>query len=178
MKFDPQKHHRRSIRLKGYDYSQSGWYYITLCTRNRERLFGEVVGSNMKLIELGKIAEKEWLKTAKIRKNIIIDQYIIMPNHLHGIIGIMDREAESKGTMHRAPTIEQFSKPTSNSIPTIIRGFKSAVTKKINNLRNTPYVSVWQRNYYERVIRNEPELNRIRNYILQNPLNWDIDKYY
>jgi REP element-mobilizing transposase RayT len=102
-----------------------------------------------------------------------------MPNHLHGIIGIVeDEDVSGKGTMHRAPTIEQFAKPTSNSIPTIIRGFKSAVTKIINIKRNALEASVWQRNYYEQVIRNEPELNRIRKYIIENPIKWQYDKYY
>ena len=184
MKFDPQKHHRRSIRLKEYDYSQQGWYFITLCTKDRKRLFGKVVDSNIKLNEWGKIAEKEWLKTAEIRKNIIIDRYIIMPNHLHGIIGIVDGEAGySKGTMHRAPTVlappkEQFGKPTTNSIPTIIRSYKAVITKTINSRRNTPGSPVWQKNYYERVIRNEPEINRIRKYIIENPAKWQDDKYY
>jgi REP element-mobilizing transposase RayT len=99
------------------------------------------------LNEWGKIVQREKLKTTEIRKNIALDFYIIMPNHLHGIIGIDENEDVSgKGTMHRAPTIEQFAKPTSNLIPTIIRGFKSAVTKKINIKRNTPEASVWQRN--------------------------------
>ena len=183
MKFDPQIHHRRSIRLRGYDYSQSGWYFITLCTKNREHLFGEVINGKTILNELGKIAEREWQRTEEIRKNTKIDQYVIMPNHLHGIIGIMEAEVFSKGTMHRAPTdlaptLECFGKPTTNSIPTIIRSYKATVTKKINSLLDTPGAFVWQRNYFERVIRNEPELIRIRSYIIENPAKWQDDKYY
>jgi len=103
-----------------------------------------------------------------------------MPNHLHGIIGIVDEpeEISSKGTRHRAPTIEQYGKPTSNSIPTIIRSYKASVTKKINIERNTRGALIWQRNYYERIIRDEPELNRIRKYIIENPFKWQQDKYF
>lgn len=190
MKYDPQKHHRRSIRLKGYNYSQSGWYFITLCTKNRERLFGKVIDGKATLNELGKIAEDEWKKTGEIRKNTIIDQYVIMPNHLHGIIGIVDGETRSVraycDTPRREPQLAAqpytpqpagFQSP-SKTIGAIIRGYKGAVTKTINTIRKTPGASVWQRNYYEHIIRDEPELNRIRNYILQNPLNWDEDKFF
>ena len=106
-------------------------------------LFGEVVDVEMVLNEWGMIAEREWLKTKEIRKNIIIDHCVVMPNHLHGIIGIVDEDDFSKGTMHRAltnssSTLEQYGKPVSGSIPTIIRSYKAAVTKKINILRQTP----------------------------------------
>jgi len=86
MKYDPDKHHRRSVRLKGYDYSQNGAYFITICTQNRECLFGKIVNRKMLINDAGKIAYDEWIKTGKMRKNIIIDQFIIMPNHIHGII--------------------------------------------------------------------------------------------
>jgi len=143
-------------------------------------LFGDAVDGQMVLNNIGEIAEQEWKKTEEIRKNIKIDQYIIMPNHLHGIIGIVDEpeEISSKGTRHRAPTIEQYGKPTSNSIPTIIRSYKASVTKKINIERNTRGALIWQRNYYERIIRDESELNRIRKYIIENPFKWQQDKYF
>lgn len=153
--------------------------FFTLCTKNRELLFGEVANGKIVLNEWGKIVDKEWQQTAEIRKNVKIDQYVIMPNHLHVIIGIDDGEdISSKGTMHRAPTFEKYGKPTSNSIPTIIRSYKAVVTKKINIKRNTPQVPVWQRNYYEHIIHDEPELNRIRKYIIENPVKWEYDKYY
>lgn len=157
--------------LNPFDCAQDspGWYFITLCTKNREQLFGEVIGGYMVLDQVGKIAEDEWLKTAEIRKNII------MPNHLHGIIGIMGEEGRSgvranSNSPQRKPQRDTtqpkgFQSP-SKTIGAIIRGYKGAVTKKINNFRDTPYVSVWQRNYFERVTRNEPELNRIRKYII------------
>ncbi len=167
--------HRKSIRLKEYDYSQVGAYFVTICTYNRKCILGNINNGKMQLNKYGEIIETEWLKTAEMRNNVELDIHIIMPNHLHGIMFIV-----SRGTMHRAPTnyipkYESFGKPVSNSIPTIIRGFKSSVTSKINKMRNTPGASVWQRNYYEHVIRYEEELNKTREYIVNNPLKWDLD---
>lgn len=195
MKYDPNKHHRRSIRLKGYDYSQPGEYFITICTHNREFLFGEIVNGTMKLNNIGFIVEDEWKKTALIRDNVELGAFIIMPNHLHGIIIIRDdnRDKSSencrdelhngcgesnnrRGTSQRAPTMERFGKPTRNSIPTIIRGFKSASTKRINEIRQSPGIPVWQRNYYEHIIRTEKEFYAISEYIINNPAKWQQDR--
>ena len=129
------------------------------------------------LNEYGRIAEREWIKTSEIRPNIHLDVFVIMPNHIHGIIQI-NKIGNRRGTTHRAPTVEQFGKPTSNTIPTIIRGYKSSVTKQINILRNKPDVPVWQRNYYEHIIRDEKSYYKISEYIKTNPLKWHDDKYY
>jgi REP element-mobilizing transposase RayT len=143
-------------------------------------LFGTIDDGEMILNEHGKVVKREWLNTFDIRQNIELDEYVIMPNHFHGIITIACR-----GTLQRARkdvpneharTVERFGKPVSNSIPTIIRLFKSAVTKQINHIRNTPGCPVWHRNFYERVIRNEKELFQTREYIQNNPLQWDLDK--
>jgi REP element-mobilizing transposase RayT len=123
----------------------------------------------MKLNESGKIVYDEWLNTAAIRAKVIVDEFIVMPNHLHGILIIVDN---GRGTLQRAPTKEQFGKPVSNSIPTIVRLFKSTTTKQINQLHNNHGYPVWQRNYYEHIIRNEKELNKIREYIVNNTLKW------
>ena len=170
---DSEKHKRRSIRLREYDYSQTGGYFITICTYGGKYLFGDVVNEQMELNEYGITVKREWLKTAELRKNIVLDEYIIMPNHFHGVILIMD---DGRGTLQRAPTVEQFGKPVSNSIPTIIRLFKSTTTKQINQIRNTPAFPVWQRNYYEHIIRNEDKLYKIRQYIQNNPLKWHMDR--
>lgn len=129
------------------------------------------------LYEYGEIVEKEWLRTAQMRDDVELDAYIIMPNHLHGIVLIFEK---CRCTMHRAPTTpspkhESFGKPVSGSIPTIIRGFKSVVTNKINKLRCSPGVPVWQRNYYEHIVRSENALQRIHDYILHNPILWETD---
>jgi hypothetical protein len=137
----PDTHHRRSIRLKEYDYSRAGAYFITICTYNREFLFGEISDAAMVLNEYGRIVERCWFDLPNHYDNVELHEYVIMPNHFYGKISV-------RATMEtrRVPTIEQFGKPTSNTIPAIIRGFKSTVTKQINILRQTPGVPVWQRN--------------------------------
>jgi len=185
MKFNPQKHHRRSVRLKGYVYSKPGWYFITLCTKNREMLFGDVDDCKMVLNDTGEIIKTEWLKTGDIRANVFLDQFVIMPNHVHGILQIVEMDENNVGAHSDVPLqynvsekTEQFGKSTRNSIPTIIKLFKSTTTKQINQIRKISGISIWQRNYYERIIRDEPELNRIRKYIIENPFKWQEDKYY
>lgn len=163
---------RKSIRLTGYDYAQRGAYFITICVNNRKCLFGNVCDGEMVLNEWGKIIDKCWNEIPQHFPHIELDEYIIMPNHIHGIINIC------RGTACRAPTMECFGKPVPGSLSTIIRSFKSAATKRINQINNTPGVRLWQRNFYEHIIRNESGLNRIRQYIINNPANWEEDRYY
>lgn len=165
-------HRRRSIRLKGYDYAQSGAYFVTICAWGKECVFGDVIEGNMYLNEFGKVVREEWLKTFDMRKNLVLDEYVVMPNHFHGIIII----ADGRGTLQCAPTYEKFGKPVSNSIPTVIRLFKSTTTKQINQLRQIPGMYLWQRNYYEHIIRNEYELKQAREYVINNPLQWQYDR--
>ena len=190
MVYNPKIHHRRSIRLKGYDYSQVGAYFITICTHNRECVFGEVVEGEMRLNEIGIIVQEEWLNTPTIRSSVELDVFVVMPNHFHGIIKLNDddggasqrtnigggesqSENPRKGELQFAPT--GFSSP-SRTVGAIVRGFKSASTKRINALRRTPGVLVWQRNYYDRTVRNQKEMNRIQEYIVNNPLQWFYDE--
>jgi len=147
LKHDPDRHHRRSIRLKGHDYAQPGAYFVTVCTRDRACLLGDVVDGEMRLNEYGMAVREEWLKTAELRDNVETDACTVMPNHIHGIVIITEG---SRGTARRAPT-ERFGKPVAYSIPTIMRAFKSASTKRINEMRKTPGTPVWQRSYYEHV---------------------------
>jgi len=192
MKYNPQIHHRRSIRLKGYDYGQSGAYFITICTHNKECWFGEIRDSQMCLNQLGKIVTQEWLRTPEIRPEITLDEWIVMPNHLHGIIIITNTHpsrhpANLVGAHRRAPSSQnapnlhtacpQFRR-YSNSLPSIIAGFKSAATKRINILRETPKIPLWQRNYYESVLRDTEHLEHVRNYIRANPSHWIDDSQY
>ncbi len=162
-KYNKQKHHRRSLRLKGYDYSQNGAYFVTICTYNKELLFEDNRIKN--------IVEDEWLNTPKRRRNIILDEYVIMPNHIHGIIIIENRV----GAYCDTPLQSGFRSP-SRTLGSIIRGFKASSTKKINIIRNSLGIPVWQRNYYEHVIRNETDLYDTRRYIRENPLKWDLDE--
>ena len=186
MKFDPEKHHRRSIRLKGYDYTQSGAYYITIVSYQREHLFGEVVNGEMKLSRFGIVAKEQWEKLPRRFKHVELIEFVIMPNHVHGIIVIIDeRRGTAEGAHNanasltrRAPTdefIERFGKPVKGSIPTIIRSYKSAVALRVNLMRGTKGLPVWQSNYYEHVIRDEKDLQAKCDYILSNPLNWEDD---
>jgi REP element-mobilizing transposase RayT len=156
-------HHRRSIRLEGYDYSQSGAYFVTICAYKRELLFENE--------ETKRILEREWLNTRDLRQNAVIDEFVVMPNHLHGIIMI----TQGVGAYCNTPLQNRFKSP-SKTVGSIIRGFKSTTTRQINLLRETPGNPIWQRNYYDHIIRNEYELNKIREYIQNNPLKWDLDK--
>ncbi|HES59916.1 MAG TPA: hypothetical protein ENO18_05735 [Caldithrix sp.] len=137
-----------------------------------------MVNGQIILNKFGNIVDKEWKKTETLRSNIKLDEYVIMPNHLHGIIQIKRNEGDCRGAMRRTPTTEQYGKLVSNSIPTIIRSFKAAVTKQINEIKQSPGERFWQKNYWEHVIRNEQDLHRICNYIINNPLKWPSDKYF
>jgi len=169
--------HRRSVRLRGYDYASTGMYFVTICAHDRGEIFGHIVGvdgvgasgrSPLQLNAFGMIVEDEWIKSAKIRREIVLDQYIIMPDHMHGIV-IINNDGLGRGEQPLAPTMITPGMK-SKSIGAMVAGFKSIVTKRINGLRNTPGVPVWQRNYYEHIIRDERDLNCIREYISNNPM--------
>lgn len=203
----PNLPNRRSIRLKNYDYSAAGLYFITLCTINREHIFGQIINGEMHYNAFGTIATEEWAKTPEIRKNISLGEFIIMPNHFHAIISI-----DYKITDQRNDHIGKFQSP-SQTIGAIIRGYKGATTKRINQIireekagrgdsagdlvtgvlqyapNEAPYApscapggalsgkgSIWQRNYYESIIRTERAYRNISNYIINNPLKWHLDK--
>jgi REP element-mobilizing transposase RayT len=173
----PHRHHRRSIRLSGYDYSRAGAYFVTVCTQDRTCLFGEVVDGKMRVNEFGQIVREEWLRTAEIRDNVNMDLFVVMPNHLHAILWLADETR--RGDRPVAPTADTVMRPvgpTPRSVAAVMAGFKSASTKRINFVRCTPAASVWQRNYYEHIIRDEESLNRIREYIANNPLQWAFDR--
>lgn len=161
--------HRRSIRLAGYDYSSEGVYFITICTHEREPLFGKIVDGQMHLNPLGHIVEIEWLRSPQIRSEIELDEYSIMPNHFHAIFIINP----PLGVQPDAPT--QRPGPPPKSVGSFIAGFKSSVTKQINLLRHTPGLPVWQRNYYEHIITTKHEYDNIAEYIVTNPQNWQTD---
>ena len=169
---------RRSIRLKGYDYAQYGAYFVTICTRDRRCIFGDVTDGKMYLSSHGRVVETEWLRTGEIRRNVELDDFVVMPNHMHGIVWLSPNVGARRAVPLRQPSraLEKFGRPVPGSLPTIIRAFKSAVTKAINAKRDTLGHPVWQRNYYEHVIRDEDDLNRIRQYIDNNPARWAMDR--
>jgi REP element-mobilizing transposase RayT len=188
-KFDPKKHHRRSIRLKGYDYSQASAYYVTIVTWQREHLFGEVVNGEMKLSRYGLIVQSAWFDLPKHYPHVELDAFCIMPNHAHGII-ILDEDGRGGSFSGRTVFQPQSSigqalsnvnhetrpyGPKRHPLSEIMRAFKSFSAKRINVLRKTTGIPVWQRNYYEHIIRNEQDYQTKRNYILRNPANWEND---
>ena len=186
MKNNQNIHHRKSIRLKGYDYSQEGLYFVTICINKRLCLFGDVVDERMKMNDAGNIIQSWWNKLSEKYQNIKLDEYIIMPNHFHGIVYIVGADpcVCPKGqTFPTQPKGEHIGSPLRNIIPLsrMMQWFKSMSTNDyIRNVKQNGwspfYNKLWQRNYYDRIIRNEDELNKIREYIIHNPLKWDLDR--
>jgi putative transposase len=178
---DPSPHHRHSLRLPSYDYTQPGAYFVTLCTHQRVCSLGAVADGQMQLNHWGRAVAECWAAIPAHFAHAALDEWVVMPNHVHGILVITDVAVvagDAVGARHcRAPTQpEQFGQPVPGSIPTILRSFKSAVTKRINALRGVNAPPVWQRNYYEHVIRNEKEQHAIREYIRLNPMQWALDR--
>ncbi len=208
MKYNPEIHHRRSIRLKGYDYSQAGLYFVTICTQNRLCLFGEIENGEMILNDPGIMIDKWWNELKHKYRNIELDEQIIMPNHFHSIIQIINEtgfvgadlrvcpddtwQTSKTGQSHRiAPTGteklgecslgEHIGSP--NELNAIIQWFKTMTTNEyIWGVKNNGWSrfnkKLWQRNYYERIIRDEKSCYQISEYIQTNPLKWQDDKYY
>jgi REP-associated tyrosine transposase len=192
MKFNPDIHHRSSIRLREYDYRSAGAYFVTICSFQREYLFGEVVDVEMRLTDAGVAAVECWQGIPDHFPQVQLDEFVVMPNHIHGIILLDDFvgarhaspgfETQTQSTdpqtraTHASPLRDSRPGPKPRSIGSILGAYKSAVTKRINTLRDNPGCPVWQRNYYEHVVRNETDLANIRQYIANNPLKWDLDE--
>jgi len=170
MGYTPEKHHRRSIRLRGWDYASPGAHFVTICTHNGECLFEDPV--------LRRVVETTWRRIPRHFPHVRLDEFVVMPNHVHGIIWIVDKPvgAQGVGAQHAAPLHTGHINVAPGSLGAIVRSFKSAVTKRINEIQNTAGTPVWQRNYYEHIVRNEDELGRIREYIRLNPLKWELDR--
>lgn len=183
MKYNPDIHHRRSIRLKGYDYAKAGVCFLTLCTQHRECLFGDIAKGRMHLNAAGKTAVRCWHEIPNHFPHVRLDAFVVMPNHVHGIWVMMDVGnvigAKDFSPLHRRTTIQEPNtkqRPcgTSKTIGSVIRGFKIGVTKWMR--KHTTVFEVWQRNYWEHIIRDESEMNRIREYIETNPAKWEMDR--
>jgi REP element-mobilizing transposase RayT len=208
MKYNAEKHHRKSIRLTGHDYSQTGAYFVTICTRDRECLFGDVIEKQMILNGNGNIARHCWVELFKKFNNIRSPAFVVMPNHIHGII-IIQRQVKvhktqenqsdgralihqthphqqgdkynEQGLINQTPTIDFVQQPgwilmenPSLTLGKIIRHYKAQVTTKIR--KNGAAYFQWQRNYYDIIIRNSKEFEQKRNYIKNNPANWENDE--
>jgi putative transposase len=195
---DRDARRRRSIRLAGYDYARGGAYFVTICTYQRKCHFGEVVDGEMRLNDLGRIVEEEWLRTPTVRPNVLLDAYVIMPNHLHGII-VIDESAVI--SIHASVAAEQEATTRSNSaakstlthaldpatpvrglhsprrtLGSIVRGFKAVTTRRSVEGGGALAGPLWQRNFYEHIIRNDADMARIRHYIQINPSRWEDDR--
>lgn len=190
MTYNPDNHHRRSIRLKGRDYSQSGAYYMTICTQNRLCLFGNVINKEMILNDAGNMIEKWWFELPNKFSSVELDCFIIMPNHIHGILFINNNDGtvgvDLRVYPNDAKTIIQgrhIGLPLPTHFPTIMQWLQTMITNEyIRNVKNNDWPpfngKLFQRNYYEHIIRDENDLNRIRQYIINNPANWEKDENY
>ena len=207
MPYNPATHNRQSIRLQGYDYTQAGAYFITICTYQKDFIFGKVTSGIMQLSSLGEIAYSQCLQLPKRFTNIVLDAFVIMPNHIHGIIVIQNGRGEADDTRyssqskipvspasplhsdqmpHQTPTINhgkpnESTRPNGTipgSIGAIVQNYKSLTTRKINMILRTKNKAIWQRNYYEHIIRDENDFSRIVDYIQNNPISWVDDVMY
>ncbi|MAT99697.1 MAG: transposase [Anaerolineaceae bacterium] len=176
MAYDPHKHHRRSIRLKGYDYSSEGAYFVTICVKSGESILGKVVDGEMVLNDYGRIVAACWQDLVNHYEHVILDAFVIMPNHIHFIVIFVDTKVGA--SLRPAPTRPAATGGKKHGLPEIARALKSFSARRINELREATGTSFWQRNYYEHIIRNERALNAIREYIDNNPVNWLRDQLH
>ena len=189
-KFDPQKHHRKSIRLKGFDYSSAGVYYVTIVTQGRECLFGEIINGEMYLNEYGEIVQKWWDEIPIHFPNVELGAFVIMPNHVHGIIWIITNRRGEVLSPHNNPNnniqnifVDRINNQDGETPPLhkpilgqIIAYFKYQSTKEMNRIETENAIrKFWQRNYYEHIIRNEKDLQNKTDYIESNPALWNED---
>ena len=172
MPYNPDLHHRRSIRLQGYDYTKIGAYFVTICTFQREALFGDVIDGQMQLNRIGQIITSLWQAIPHHFPNVKLDEFVLMPNHLHGIVIIAKQEMQANST--NKELVPQGTK--SNSLGAIIQNFKSISTRKINRINHNTGNPIWQRNYYEQIIEDDRTFQNIRQYITDNPRNWQSDR--
>jgi putative transposase len=181
----PWHRDRRSLRWAEYDYTQAGVYSVTLCVKDRQCLFGDVVGEEMRLSAFGRIALDCWNEIPRHIPAVVLDEFVVMPNHMHGIVVITDPDTDGGvmggfggfvGGMHASPLHDNRYRLRSRSLGSIVGSYKSAVTKRINTARQTPGAPVWQREYYDRVVRDDREMDRIRRYIRNNPSAWAKDR--
>ena len=162
---DVRRRRRNSNRLEGYDYSQAGCYFVTVCAQDRANRFGEIVNEQMCLNDMGRIVGESWEWLERRYDNVGLDVWVIMPNHFHNILIIRDTR---RGDSRTAPTIP---------LGRLIGAFKTVSTKRINRRKGTPGTKLWQRSFYDHVIRDDEDLNNIREYIQNNPLKWALDEY-
>ena len=180
MPYNPAIHNRHSIRLPGYDYTQPGAYYLTILAHKKEHLFGQVVDGEVKLSPVGEIVQEQWLQIPRHFSNVVLDAFVIMPNHMHGIVVITKGEVHTGIPIRLESTTSQSHTQSESlatppilgsepgSLPAIVQNLKSVRSRKINKLLKTPGPTIWHRNYYEHVIRDEADFERVVTYIESN----------
>lgn len=175
--YNPDVHHRHSIRLREYDYSSAGAYFVTICAFQRECLFGEVNAGNVICSEAGIIIDDVWRGLVERFPSVVMSDHVVMPNHVHGIVVFTDAR---RGAACRAPDDPDLkAKGAASSAPTlgeVLRAFKSISAVSVNRVLGRQGIPLWQRNYHEHIIRSEDDLANIRQYIANNPLKWDLDE--
>ena len=170
---------RRSIRLSEYDYAQDGVYFVTICTQGRECLLGKVNEGRVELTEYGQIVQEEWSRSTSIREELSLGEFVIMPNHVHGLLAF---EGQRRGVQLNAPTVRHLTRrhsvisPRPGTLPVLVRTYKAAVTTQCRRAGFSDFG--WQRKYYDHIVRDEDDLSRVRQYIVDNPLQWELDEYH
>ena len=174
------KFRTKTLRFQDYDYSQCGAYFVTICTKLKGNILGKIENEQFIEFQLSEIVRKCWLKLPSYYTNIVLDEFIIMPDHLHGIIMIFENQLnkgdDSVETIHELSLPQNIQNRRTMLLPKIIGRFKMQSAKKINEFQNTQGITFWQKDYFERIIRNEKELNNIQNYIINNPIKWGFEK--
>jgi putative transposase len=186
MSYNPVLHHRRSIRLPGYDYTQAGAYYITICTHRRECLFGDVIDGRMCLSRLGKVVAARWKAIPRTFRHVELDEWVVMPDHVHGVIWIVDHGDDVSAVSVDAASAVDAPLPRTDdgrprgaapgSVGAIVGNVKSVGSRRINRIRRAPGTRVWQRGYWEHIVHSERDLEQIRAYIRANPARWERDR--
>ena len=166
---------RKQLRLRHFDYGNPGAYYITICTHERKRFLSRIENECVHLTNFGKIVNEELLKTVEMREYLLVDAFVIMPNHLHAILFFHDRAAAPLSADHDTGA-RSFGGSQRHSLSSVIANFKAAATNRIRKETGKKEAIIWQKGFYEHIIRDEKDPLRIRDYILSNPLNWSIDE--
>jgi len=171
MTFTPKRVWRRTIRLRNYDYRQPGMYFLTINCWRKQQLFGQVRNGKMEINTWGEIVRQEWLLTQELRPYVRIDEFVVMPDHFHGLLQILPQEQNEIDTLHEDGWVG-LQAPKKHSLGAILVQFKGAVTKRINAVEQTCGIRVWHSRYYDKIIRSEEELRNVRHYIKNNPVKW------
>ncbi len=175
MKSKPSQPYRRATRLRNYDYGQTGGYFVTICVQDQKCMLGEIIDGWMQSNEIGKIVVECWNRIPQRFFSAELDASVVMPNHIHGIILLNTGGTNTRSQPHRRGEV---SSPTSTTLGQIVAYFKYQSTKCVNQYRDMPGTRIWQRNYYDHVLRDEIDLQRIRQYITNNPMQWELDQLH